>query len=127
MREIYGDDVFGLGALADGYVLAGRLIDALAVFVLAREARRGGVQLAPYAAIADVCAPWREVSAKQLPGLRALRAFPPTAELFSARRLRPTLMNAAAKDRWEAEAREIGLRHEAEIAALLERTSSPSH
>ena len=47
-------------------------------------------------------------------------------ERRDAPRLRPTLVNAAAKERWETEAREIGLRHQAEIAALLAPTSEPS-
>jgi len=118
MREIYGDDVFGLGALADGYTAAAGIVDALAVFVIARDAR-GARSLGEFSAIAEVCAQWRSEVTTQLGGLRALRAFPPTAELFSARRLRPTLINAVAKEQWEIEAREVGLRYETEIAGLL--------
>jgi hypothetical protein len=118
MREIYGGDVFGLGALADGYAAVGPIIDALAVFVIARDAR-GAESLGEFGAIAEVCAQWRAQVTTHLGGLRALRAFPPTAELFSTRRLHPTLIDAVAKERWEIEAREVGRRYETEIAALL--------
>jgi hypothetical protein len=118
MREIYGGDVFGLGALANGYAAAGPIIDALAVFVIARDARGAG-SLGQFGAIAEVCAQWRAQVTPHLGGLRALRAFAPTAELFSARRLRPTLIDAVAKERWEIEAGEVGLRYKTEIAGLL--------
>jgi hypothetical protein len=124
MREIFGPDIFGMGSLVDGYALARPLIDAAATFALARQARSDPTWQEKYGAIAAVCAQWRAEVSPQLPGLRALRAFPPTAALFTTRRLRPTLSDASAKARWEVEARDIGLRYQTEIKRVIERATS---
>ncbi|MEK6225499.1 MAG: hypothetical protein AABM40_04305 [Chloroflexota bacterium] len=120
MREMYGKNAFGFGAMADGYAMAKSMIDPAAVFVLARKVR-GGDQTdeAQRAALAGACAQWRELVSPSLPALRALRGYPPTADLFAARRLHGVLTNSAAKARWEAEAREVGRRYEHEIADLF--------
>lgn len=120
MREMYGKNAFGLGALAEGYAMAKSMIDPAAVFVLARKARRGDpVEERQLAAIAGVCAQWRETVSPSLPALRALRRYSPTAELFAARRLHGVLTNSAAKVRWEAEAQDVGRRYEREITELF--------
>lgn len=128
MREIFGDDIFGMGALVDGSSLARPIIDAAAVFALARQSRSDSSWHEKHAAIAGVCAQWRREISPQLSGLRALRAFAPTAALFTTRRLRQTLSDAAVKERWEQEARDVGVRYQAEIRRLLDesKVSTPS-
>jgi len=120
MREMYGRQLFGFGALADGYRLAKSIVEPAAVFVFARKARAGEDQSAQFDAISRACTELRELVS--LPLLRAFRGYAPTAELFSQKRLYAVLTRATAKAQWEQEAGAVGVRYKAEIAELFVRT-----
>jgi hypothetical protein len=120
MQEMYGRNVFGIGALADGYATVKSVVDPAAVFVYARKARHAdAAEERQFAEIAAVCAKWRDVISPSLPALQALRLYPPTAELFARDRLRAVLMNGGAKARWEIDAAEVGRQYEREIAEIF--------
>jgi hypothetical protein len=129
LREIYGQDIFGLSVFADAIRQADAFVDAAAVFVLSRTAHRGDVtEIAKLNAVGEACQQWREQVSADLVKLRALRGFEPTATLFSAERLRDVLTDATALEQWEAEAQHLLPLYEGELARWEQaRQPDPHH
>jgi hypothetical protein len=117
MGEIYGDEAFGLPAMADLL----RQPDPLGtgMFVLAMARLRNEKFQRDLQQLLDMAAAWRKTVSPQLPGLRRLRGLPEVAALFSQQRLFAVLTDRAEQLRFEQDAKAAAIQHGPEIQEAL--------